>query len=86
MLRQVLGFIVALFGLGSVATGLYLFLTQPLIQGDPNGVMVKAVLSGIFGFFVILLGYGILDPKAFEGKSSQSDGEETGDGESGAKG
>lgn len=68
MVKQLIGAVVALFGLGMIGVGLYIFLTQPFVQGDPNGSMVRAILAAVGGFFVILMGWCMIDNQTVDGK------------------
>lgn len=74
MVKQVLGCVVALFGLGTIGVGLYLFLTQPFVQGDPNGVMLRAVIAGIAGFLMVLCGWSMVDGQTIDGKPADGSG------------
>lgn len=71
-LKQVLGFVVALFSLGVIGVGLYLYLVRPAGYGYPDALLVKSVVCGVFGFFGVMMGYGImLEPAETANKAQQ---------------
>lgn len=61
MFQKFIGGGLALVGLVAISTGLFIFVTQPLLHGDPNGTLVKTLFCGIGGFFAVAVGYGLAD-------------------------
>ncbi|MBY0546785.1 MAG: hypothetical protein K2W95_05805 [Candidatus Obscuribacterales bacterium] len=61
MIQKFIGGGLALVGLVAIGTGLFIFVTQPLIQGDPNGTLIKTVFCGIGGCFAVAAGYALAD-------------------------
>ncbi|MBY0546782.1 MAG: hypothetical protein K2W95_05790 [Candidatus Obscuribacterales bacterium] len=65
MLKKLIAGGLALIGLVAIGTGLFIFVTQPLINGDPNGTLVKSLCCGIAGFLSVLIGSLLPGRKVF---------------------
>ena len=61
MLQKFIGGGLALVGLVAICAGLFIFVTQPLTPGDPNGTLIKVIFCGIGGFFAVAAGYSLAD-------------------------
>lgn len=64
MPQKIIGVAVAIFGLVGLSLMLFLLVTQPLVQGDPDGAFTKSILCGVVGFFGVAGGYAIVNDES----------------------
>lgn len=79
MPQKIIGVAVAIFGLVGLSLMLFLLVTQPLIKGDPDGTMTKAVLCGVVGFFGVAGGYSIVSDESKKSGKNETDGKSESD-------
>lgn len=71
--QNAIGLGLAFVGLVAICLALFIVATKPLIAGDPNGTLTKAVLCAIGGFFGITIGYYMVSVKSKKDGSKSKD-------------